>query len=182
MTPIIPANTTTPSACRISAPAPRRQHQRHHARDERDRGHQDRAQSQASGLEHGGLVASSPRSSCRCLANSTIRIAFLRRKTHEHHQTHLREDVVVSVREQHARDRGQQRHRHDQHDGERQAQAFVLGGQHEEHEHHAQREHQRSSCRPTPSADTTGPSTRSSCRAAASRRGSSRSPPPLHPS
>ena len=52
----------------------------------------------------------------------------------------LREDVVVAMREPHTQHGGKQAHRHDQDHGQRQRQAFVLCGEHQEHQQHADRE------------------------------------------
>ena len=52
------------------------EHQRHHAHDERERGHEDRAEPDAAGLERRFDRASGPRI-CSSRANSTIRMAFL---------------------------------------------------------------------------------------------------------
>src|SRR2546430_16344170 len=49
----------------------------------------------------------------------------LTRQAHQHQKTYLREDVVVPVVELQSRDRGQQAHRHDQDDRERQREALV---------------------------------------------------------
>ena len=78
-------------------------------------------------------------SSCLCLANSTIKNRVLAREADEHDQADLREDVVVAAFEPDAGDGEQQTHRHDQNDGERQAETFVLRGEHEEHEQQAER-------------------------------------------
>ncbi len=72
----MPANTAMPIACRISAPGAAEQDERHDARDERDRRHQDRPQPQAARVEHRLDARAPPPLSC-CRANSTIRIAFL---------------------------------------------------------------------------------------------------------
>ena len=116
----MPENTAMPIAWRISAPAPLRQHQRHDAHDEGEGGHQDRPQTQAAASSTAD-TASWPRSSCRCLANSTIRIAFLQARPTSTIRPDLREDVVVAVIEQHAGDGREQAHRHDQDDRQRQA-------------------------------------------------------------
>ena len=61
----------------------------------------------------------------------------LARQADQHHEADLREDVDVHAGDQHAAHRAEQAHRHDQDDRQRQRPAFVLGGQHQEHEHDA---------------------------------------------
>src|SRR6478735_1645114 len=63
----------------------------------------------------------------------------LGREADEHDQADLREDVVLALREPQADERGEQRHRDDEDDGERQAEAFVLRREHEEHQEDAKR-------------------------------------------
>jgi len=65
---------------------------------------------------------------------------ILRRQPHQHEQRDLREHIVVATGQFHAKERAENRHRHDQDHGQRQGPAFVLGGQHQEHQQHAQRE------------------------------------------
>jgi len=50
-----------------------------------------------------------------------------------------REDVVVAVGKPYAGERGEQAHRHDQDDGERQREALVERGEHQEDEEDRQR-------------------------------------------
>ena len=57
-------------------PGPRGDDQRHDAQDEGERGHQDRPQPQPRRLHASPRSAAGPRW-CSCLANSTIRMAFL---------------------------------------------------------------------------------------------------------
>ena len=49
----------------------------------------------------------------------------LARQADQHDESDLREDVVVAALEPHARDGEQQAHRHDENDGQRQAETFV---------------------------------------------------------
>src|SRR2546430_8192039 len=69
----------------------------------------------------------------------------LTRQAHQHQEAYLREDVVVPVVELQSRDRGQQAHRHDQDDRERQREALVLRREHQEDEQHAERKYQERS-------------------------------------
>ena len=62
------------------------------------------------------------------------------RETDEHHEADLRENVVVLPGEINAAERAEQTHRHDEDDGQRQPPAFILRGEHEEDEEHAERE------------------------------------------
>ena len=133
----MPENTAMPMAWRISAPAPLRDHQREHARDEGDGGHQNRPQPQAAGFD-GGLERRQA-FVLFVLGELDDQDGVLARQADEHDQADLREDVVVAALEPHAGDGEQQTHRHDENDGQRQAEAFVLRGQHEEHEQQAER-------------------------------------------
>jgi len=47
---------------------------------------------------------------CNCLANSTMRIAFLQARPTQHDQADLHEDVHRQMRDQHAGDRAQETH------------------------------------------------------------------------
>ena len=66
----------------------------------------------------------------------------LGRQPHQHHEADLGQDVDVLPHDPHADGRGEQAHRHDQDDRERQAPAAVLRRQHQKHEQHADREHE----------------------------------------
>ncbi len=74
------------------------EHQRQHAEDEGERGHQDRPQPQPRRFLCRIVAASGPQS-CICLANSTIRIAFLQASADQHDQSDLHEDVDVAARD-----------------------------------------------------------------------------------
>ena len=97
MTPSMPAKTAVPSACRISAPGPRGDHQRHHAEDEGEGGHQDRPQPQSAGLDHGG--DRSPRPSLFRLARELDdQDGVLGGEADQHDEPDLGEDIVVHAR------------------------------------------------------------------------------------
>ena len=166
VTPSMPANTAMPIAWRISAPAPVENTSgttpMMNATDVISTGRSRTRQ--ASRIAR--RARSSP-SSSRCLANSTIRIAFLQASAGQHQEADLREDVVVAAGEPHAGDRREQRHRHDQDHAERQRPALVLRRQHDVDEQHAQREDRAASCCRRASPDRPARSTRRSCRAAA---------------
>ncbi len=78
-----------------------RHHQGHDAHDEGKRGHEDRAQAQTRGLQHGrhGIEPAVLLQMFRELHDED---RVLTRQTHEHDESHLREDIVVSVGEQDA--------------------------------------------------------------------------------
>ena len=72
----MPPNTAVPTARRLAAPAPVRDHQRHEAEDEGEAGHHDGAEAQLRGLHRGVRDRHCPCVACS-IANSTIRMAFL---------------------------------------------------------------------------------------------------------
>ena len=117
-----------------------RDHQRQHAEDEGEAGHQDRAKPGARRLDR--------RLDRPCAALFGLLGEFddqdriLRRQRDQHDQADLGQDIIVHPPQVHAGHRRQQRHRHDQDDRQRQQQAFELGRQHEEDEHHRQSEDQ----------------------------------------
>ncbi len=114
-------------------------------------------------------VTRSAPSSSRCLRELDDQDGVLARQAGQHEEADLREDVVVAAGQPDAGDRGQQRHRHDQDDAERQRPALVLRRQHDVDQQHAQREDQQHRVARRSSADTRARSTRRSCRAAAAR-------------
>ena len=75
-----------------------------------------------------------------CLAYSTIRMAFLQARPTSTTKPICVKMLTSMLRDDHARDRAEQAHRHDEDHGQRQRPAFVLRGQHEEHQHHGQHE------------------------------------------
>ena len=64
----------------------------------------------------------------------------LARQADQHQEADLRENVDVHLGDHDADDRAQQAHRHDEDDRQRQRPAFVLGRQHQEHQHDRQQE------------------------------------------
>ena len=111
-------------AWRISAPAPVAIDQRQHAEDE---GEGRSSGSAAAGCAPPATAAShrlAPSSSA-CRANSTIRMAFLAARPTSTTRPICDQDVVVEAAQQHAEDRGEQAHRHDQDDRQRQQPALV---------------------------------------------------------
>ena len=137
----MPKNTATPSAWRISAPAPL---------------------AKASGttpkmkakevirIGRSRVRPASEAASCRSRPVLQLALAgelddqdgVLRRQADQHDEADLGEDVVVHAAQVHAGHGGQDAHRHDQDHRERQGDALVERGQQQEDEHHRQREHQ----------------------------------------
>jgi hypothetical protein len=124
-------------AWRISAPGAGRQHQRHHAHDEGKAGHQDGAQPQPGGMDGGldGFLAAD----LQLAGEFHDQDGVLAGQPDQHEQADLGEDVVVAARQPDTGDGAEQAHRHDQDDRQRQEQAFILGGQHQEDQQHAER-------------------------------------------
>ncbi len=116
-----------------------REHQRHGAGDERDRGHHDRAQAQAAGFQRGFDDALALHFQLAGELDDQDRV--LARQAHQHHQADLHEHVVVAAGQPHAGQRREHAHRHDQDHRQRQRPAFVQRGQHQEREQDRQREH-----------------------------------------
>ena len=134
----MPLKTAMPSVTPHLGAGALGEHQRHHAEDEGERGHQDRPQPQPAGLDRRleavlALVL-------QLLGELDDQDGVLGRQADQHHQADLREDVVVQLRQPDADDGGEQAHRHDQDDRQRQRPALVLRRQHQEDEHHGQRE------------------------------------------
>ena len=102
-----------------------RKHQRQHAEDEGERGHQNRPQADARGFDR-RVRRSSCRAARSCSANSTIEDAVLRREADQHHQPDLAVDVVDQPAAPLRQQRAENRERHRQQDDERQRHALVL--------------------------------------------------------
>ena len=115
-----------------------RQHQRHHTHDEGQAGHDDGTQAQTAGLD-GRLQRRAP-----LLLQVHRKLddedGVLARQAHQHDEADLSEDVVVAAGEPHAHQRRHDAHGHNQDNGQRQGPAFVLRGQHQKRQQHAQRE------------------------------------------
>ena len=87
----MPKNTPCPARC-ASRRRRRRDHQRHDAEDERERGHQDRPQAQPAGFDGG-------RHACPALVLELARElddqdGVLGRQADEHDEADLRQDVM----------------------------------------------------------------------------------------
>ena len=121
----------------------RGQHQRHDAHDEGHGGHEDGAEPQVRGLEHGRFRIPSVLL-LQMLGELHDQDRVLAGEADEHQEADLREDVVIPVVQLESRDRGQHAHRHDQDDREWEREALVLRREHQEHEQYAERKHQES--------------------------------------
>ena len=115
------------------------QHQGQHTHDESQRGHQDRPQAQA-GRFNRRLDRRAP-GKLQLPRKLDDQNRVFGRQTNQHDQPDLGEDVVVSACEFDPQHGGQQAHRHDQNDGDRQRQAFILRSQHQKHQQQRQGEH-----------------------------------------
>ncbi len=113
-------------------------YQRHHAHDEGERGHQDRTQTQAAGFQH--CIQRAHALGLFVLGELDDQNRVLARKPHQYDQADLGEDVVVATGNDHPGNGRQQGHRYNQDHRQRQAPAFVLSGQHQERQQHAERE------------------------------------------
>ena len=141
VTPIMPLNTAVPSDCRISAPAPDRQDQRHDAEDERERRHQDGPQPELRGMRHGVVPVLARVFPLLRELHDQDRV--LAREPDQHDEADLRQDVVVEAAQPDAREREENAQRHDRDDRKRQRPAFVLERQQQEDEQNAEREDQQ---------------------------------------
>ena len=126
-------------------PGPRGDDQRHHAEDEGERRHQDRPQPQPRRFLRGLEDAAGPRW-CSCLANSTIRMAFLHARPTSTTRPICTKMFTSRCVIQHAGHRAEQAQRHDQDHRQRQRPALVQRGQGQEDADHGQPEDVRSPC------------------------------------
>ena len=141
--------------------------QRHDAENEGERRHQNRPQPLACGVGR-RLESIEPELIFSLLREFDDQDGVLAREPDEHDETDLREDVVVLSAKQHAGDRRQEAHRHDQHDRERQRHALVLSGQHEKDDDDRKDEDERRGVARLLLLDTPGRSTRRKTPRAAS--------------
>ncbi len=135
----MPANTPVPSEWRLAAPAPRRDHQRRHAEDERERGHENRPEALAGRLHRRFAYAASSGPQLRGELHDQDRV--LRRQTDHGDETDLEVDVARDPPEPDAEERPHHAERNAKKDGEGDGPALVLCRQHQEHQHQAEREH-----------------------------------------
>ena len=91
----MPPNTAVPSDCRLAAPAPVREHQRQHAEDEGERGHQDRPQPQPSRLHR--RVDDRQAFLAPPLGEFDDQNGVLRREPDQHDEADLRIDVDLHL-------------------------------------------------------------------------------------
>ena len=138
MTPIMPENTAVPSAWRSSAPAPTA-----HTSGTTPKMKASDVIRIGRSRSRAASTAAAKRSrpwSSSCLANSTIRIAFLAARPISTMKPTWVRMLLSCPRSTTPVIEAIEAHRHDQDDGERQRQALVLRGEHQEHEHHRQHE------------------------------------------
>src|SRR5438876_11186466 len=114
-----------------------RARERQHAKDERERGHQDRPEAEPARLDGG-------REAVLALLLLLLRElddehGVLRGQPDQRDEPDLLEEVVVQAPQPRAEERERQAHRCDKDDRERQRPALVLGGMDEEHEEDAER-------------------------------------------
>mgnify|MGYP007026932923 CR=1 FL=1 len=114
------------------------EHEREHAEDEGEAGHQNRAQTQSAGL-HSGFDAVHA-FILKLLGELDDEDGVFGCEADKHDEADLREDVVVEPAQPHAADGGKQAHGHDQNDGDGHAPAFILRGEHKEDKDDAKRE------------------------------------------
>ena len=134
----MPKKTATPMARRISEPAPVESTKGTTPMVKASEVIKNRTQTQAAGVEYRVDAI-----------HAFVKLFFagelhdqdgvFARETDEHNQTDLSEDVVVAVEQPDSGDSGEQRHRHDENDDQRQRPAFVLRGEHQVHEENGQR-------------------------------------------
>ena len=114
-------------------------HQRNDAQNERERRHNDRAQTQTAGFQRRGETA---------LALFDLRVfgklddqnRVFTRQTDQDEKADLRKDVHIEFRKVDADKRAEQTHRNDQHDRERKRPALVKRGQQKEYEQNGKTE------------------------------------------
>ena len=146
VTPSMPKNTAVPSDCRISAPAPvaitSGTTPRMKAKDVIRIG-RSRVRAAWTAASHGACALL-----LRLLGEFDDQDRVLRGQPDQHDEADLRQDVDVHPAHDQARHRGEQAHRHDQDDRERQRPALVLRREHEEDEEHRGAEDQQRRCCP----------------------------------
>jgi hypothetical protein len=121
-TPIIPEKTAVPSVCVSSAPAPV--------------AHTSGTTPKTKASDVIKIGRSRNRTASTAAAQRSLELLgelddqdrILRRKTNQHDEAALGEDVVVLPAQQHASDRGNEAHGHDEDHRQRQGQALVLSG------------------------------------------------------
>ncbi len=122
-------------------PRARRDRQRQNAEDEGEGGHQDRAQADSAGGD-GGLEPAHAVIDLVLTREFDDQNSVLGSERDQHDEADLGEDVVVHAAKVDAENRGQQAHRHDQDDRERQREGLIHRRQDQKHEHDGQHEDQ----------------------------------------
>ena len=128
----MPPNTAVPTEWRPAWPAPRGKHERQHAEDERQRGHQDRPEPDARRLERG--IDDREPFAAQLLGELDDQDRVLRGQADEHDEADLAVHVVLQPAQALRADAAEHGERHAQQDDERQHQALVLRREREVHE------------------------------------------------
>src|SRR5882724_1606944 len=115
-----------------------RPNQWHDTENEGERRHQDRPQPQPRGFHGRGPAVTA--AVLELLGEFDDQDRILRRKTNQHDEADLGEDVVILSPQEHAGYRGNEAHRHDEDHRQRQGQALILSGQNQKYENHRQGE------------------------------------------
>src|SRR5260221_5126343 len=119
-------------------PSAGRPNQWHDTENEGERGHQDRPEPQPRGCNGGGPALTAP--VLELLGELDDQDRMLRRETNQHNEADLGEDVVILSAQEHAGDRGNEAHGHDEDHRQRQGQTLILSGQNQKYENHRQHE------------------------------------------
>src|SRR6267378_723278 len=106
--------------------------------NEGERGHQDWPQPQPRGFHSRGPAVTAP--VLELLGELDDQDRILRRETDQHNEADLGEDVVILSAQEHAGDRGNEAHGHDEDHRQRQGQTLILSGQNQKYENHRQHE------------------------------------------
>ena len=110
--------------------------QGHYAEDKGQGRHQDGPQAQARGIDGGVEAAVAGRLILAGEFHDENRV--FRRQADQHDQSHLYQHIVIEAGEPDAEHGGQDAHGHDEHDGQGQHPAFILGCEHQEHKQYGE--------------------------------------------
>src|SRR5215813_1612056 len=117
-----------------SGPVPKKQ--RNRASDEGDRGHDDGTETEMAGFEGGFYRAHAM--DFKFAGKLDDENCILAGKSHQHHQTDLNEDVVVTARKPNTKESSEDADRNDQDDRQGKSPALIEGSQNEEHKQDCQ--------------------------------------------
>ena len=124
----MPPNTAVPSELRAAAPAPVATHQRHHAQDEGEGGHEDGPQADLGRLDRGLHDGLAPLAQLLGELDDEDRV--LARQAHQHDQPTWQKTSLARPRS-HCAPSAPMTARGTEQDDEGQGEALVLGGQHQ---------------------------------------------------